>query len=41
VRKVFLVHGEYPVQTDFKERLIRKGFRDVEIPEQHYGIGLS
>jgi metallo-beta-lactamase family protein len=41
VRKLFLVHGEYDVQKDFKIRLSKKGFADVEIPEQHYEIGLS
>ncbi len=41
VRKLFLVHGEYDVQTAFKDRLIKKGFRDVEIPERHYEIGLG
>lgn len=41
VKKIFLVHGEYDVQKDFKQRLIKKGFADVEIPEQHYEIGLS
>ena len=41
VKKLFLVHGEYPVQLDFKERLMRKGFTDVEIPERHYEIGLT
>ena len=41
VSKVFLVHGEYPVQLDFKQRLIRKGFLDVEIPERHQEIGLG
>lgn len=41
VKKVFLVHGEYEVQQDFKQRLIRKGFVDVEIPEQHQEIGLG
>lgn len=41
VRKLFLVHGEYDVQVQFKERLIRKGFRDVEIPDQHQVIGLG
>lgn len=41
VRKVFLVHGEYEVQQIFKERLIRKGFRDVEIPDRHQEIGLG
>jgi metallo-beta-lactamase family protein len=34
VQRLFLVHGEYNVQVDFKERLMRKGF-DVEIPEMH------
>lgn len=41
VRKLFLVHGEYEVQKDFKLRLTKKGFADVEIPEQHYEVGLS
>lgn len=41
VRRLFLVHGEYPVQQDLKERLVKKGFLDVEIPEQHYELGLD
>jgi metallo-beta-lactamase family protein len=41
VKKLFLVHGEYQVQQDFQQRLIKKGFVDVEIPERHYEIGLS
>lgn len=41
VKKLFLVHGEYPVQLDFQQRLIRKGFLDVEIPERHFEIGLT
>jgi metallo-beta-lactamase family protein len=41
VRKLFLVHGEYQVQQDFKQRLLKKGFTDVEIPEQHFEIGLT
>ncbi|HET9431372.1 MAG TPA: MBL fold metallo-hydrolase [Chitinophagaceae bacterium] len=41
VKRVFLVHGEYDVQQDFKQRLVRKGFLDVEIPERHYEIGLG
>lgn len=41
VKKLFLVHGEYPVQQDFQQRLIKKGFVDVEIPERHYEIGLT
>ncbi len=40
VKKLFLVHGEYDVQQAFKNRLIKKGFVDVEIPERHYEIGL-
>jgi len=40
VKKLFLVHGEYDVQERFRERLMRKGFSDVEIPDMHavYGI---
>ena len=41
VKKLFLVHGEYDVQQDFRSRLLRKGFDDVEIPERHYEIGLT
>jgi metallo-beta-lactamase family protein len=40
VQRLFLVHGEYNVQVDFKDRLIRKGF-DVEIPEMHSEFGLA
>ena len=35
VKKLFLVHGEYDVQQDFRQRLLSKGFMDVEIPERH------
>jgi metallo-beta-lactamase family protein len=41
VKKLFIVHGEYNVQEDFKERLIRKGFADVEIPEMHQEVVLG
>ena len=41
VKKLFIVHGEYNVQQAFKERLIKKGFMDVEIPALHYEIGLE
>jgi len=40
IKKLFLVHGEYNVQLDFKQRLIKKGFSDIEIPARHYEIGL-
>lgn len=41
VKKLFLVHGEYEVQQEFRNRLISKGFADVSIPERHYEIGLG
>jgi metallo-beta-lactamase family protein len=41
VKKLFLVHGEYEVQLNFKQRLIKKGYLDVEIPDRHYEIGLG
>lgn len=41
VKKLFLVHGEYEVQLQFRERLLKKGFADIEIPERHYEIGLG
>ena len=41
VKKLFLVHGEYEVQQDFKRRLVQKGYLDVEIPEPHFEIGLG
>lgn len=40
IRQLFLVHGEYPVQQDFKRRLVARGFLDVQVPEQHFEIGL-
>jgi metallo-beta-lactamase family protein len=40
VKKVFLVHGEYEVQQHFREKLLAKGFADVEIPYQHEKIVL-
>lgn len=41
VKKLFLVHGDYDVQQDFRDRLIGKGFLDVEIPPRHWEIGLT
>ncbi len=41
VKKLFLVHGEYEVQQEFQRRLMKKGFDDVEIPPQHFEIGLT
>lgn len=41
IKKLFLVHGEYNVQLDFRQRLIRKGFADVEIPEIHSEVQMG
>jgi len=35
VENFFLVHGEYLVQNNFKNKLIKAGFDFVEIPELH------
>jgi len=40
VKRVFVVHGEPDVQDEFRERLLRKGFRDVVIPEPHETFNL-
>ena len=41
VKKLFLVHGDYDVQQVFRDRLISKGFLDVEIPARHTEVGLG
>lgn len=41
VKKLFLVHGEYDVQVIFREWLLKKGFKDIEVPERHFEIGLG
>jgi len=41
VKTLFLVHGDYPVQLDFQQRLLKKGFLDVQIPERHFEVGLG
>ncbi|SFQ48584.1 MBL fold metallo-hydrolase RNA specificity domain-containing protein [Parafilimonas terrae] len=35
VNKVFIVHGEYKVQIDFREKLQKAGFKNVFIPALH------
>lgn len=41
VKMLFIVHGEENVQLDFQQRLIKKGFKDVQVPHLHevYGLG--
>lgn len=41
VKKLFIVHGEYDVQVEFQSRLLKKGFKDVEVPAQHEVFGLE
>lgn len=41
VKQVFIVHGEYEVQEEFKRRLLKKGFKDVEVPALHQVFGLG
>ena len=41
VKTLFLVHGEYDVQQDFQNRLLKKDFLDVQIPERHFELGLG
>ena len=40
VKKMFLVHGEYEVQVEWKEKLKAVGFADIEIPEIHSEVEL-
>ncbi len=35
VKKIFIVHGEYNVQQDFKIKLENAGFKDVLVPALH------
>jgi len=41
VKKVFIVHGEEEVQFDFQRSLLKKGFKDVEVPEMHQQFTLE
>jgi metallo-beta-lactamase family protein len=40
VKTLFLVHGEYDVQQEFAEKLKKKGFANVAIPERHSEVNL-
>jgi len=35
VKQIFVVHGEADVQDHFAERLRKKGFNEVIVPEMH------
>jgi len=41
VKNVFIVHGEYDVQLDFQQRLLKKGFKDVVVPALHQSFVLE
>lgn len=41
IKKLFIVHGDYDVQQAFRQRLLKKNFRDVEIPALHSEFGLG
>ncbi len=41
VKKLFLVHGEYEVQQEFRTRLLSKGFGEILIPELHSEVTLD
>ena len=41
VKTLFIVHGEYEVQQQFQQRLFKKGFTDITIPEMHSEVGLG
>ena len=41
VKQIFVVHGEAEVQDHFAERLRKKGFKEVIVPEMHETIKLE
>jgi metallo-beta-lactamase family protein len=41
VRTLFLVHGEEDVQLDYRKKLSRKGFPEIQIPEMHQKFKLD
>jgi metallo-beta-lactamase family protein len=34
-KKIFLVHGEPPTQFNFKKKLEKEGYQDIEVPYRH------
>lgn len=41
VKTLFIVHGEYQVQLDFQQRLLGKGFKNVQVPAMHERFNLE
>jgi metallo-beta-lactamase family protein len=40
IKHLFVVHGEYDVQKEFKKRMLKKGFNLVDIPALHQSFNL-
>jgi metallo-beta-lactamase family protein len=41
VKNIFIVHGEYHVQEDFKQKLEAAGFKNVTVPAMHSEFDLG
>ena len=41
VKTVFIVHGEEDVQLEFQKRLLKKNFKDVQVPHMHEEFNLD
>ncbi len=41
VNQLFIVHGEYDVQQEFQNRLMKKGFKNVLVPDMHQAVNLN
>lgn len=41
LKKLFLVHGDYETQLSFKDYLQKKGFNNIEIPEENQKYSLQ
>ena len=41
IKQVFLVHGEYDVQLNYKEKLLDAGFKNITIPSQNDIVELN
>ena len=40
LKKIFLVHGEFDTQNNFRTELNKRGYENVEIPKRHQRIEL-